>query len=109
MSLAIDKYAQAVEHFGTVLELDPGNAVAANNRAICWLYICNLTRAIQSLEDLIFKSPELYLHETICFNLCTLYELASDKSIDKKKNLWRLIVKHASDSFNPARIFNFIL
>lgn len=103
MALARDAYEEAVNAFQAVLSLDPNNVVAINNRAICWLYLCQLSRAVQSLEEAIVREPAA-LTETLVFNLCTLYELASERSGDKKREVWRLVLRHAPDSFNTASL-----
>lgn len=64
------------------------------------MYVCDLTKAIYSLEEVIQKDPENNLDEALIFNLCTLYDLASDRSADKKKNIMGLVAKFASDSFD---------
>lgn len=103
LALARDAHEDAVNAFQAVLALDPNNVVAVNNRAICWLYTCQLAKAVQSLEELIVREPSA-LTESLVFNLCTLYELASERSVDKKREVWRLVLRHAPDSFNPASL-----
>jgi len=98
--LAEDNYGGAIECFSQVLEKDPNNIAAANNRAICFLYKTGLSKAITSLEDVIKKDPQRNLNETLVFNLCTLYDLQSDNSLDKKKILFQLITRCASDDFD---------
>lgn len=74
--------------------------MAANNKAICLLYTCDLSRAISCLEELISRDPEKHLHEVIVFNLCTMYDLKSDNSHEKKRTLMSLISSYASDTFD---------
>jgi len=100
IALAVDQYTIAIDHFQAALDLDPNNIIAANNRAICLLYTCDLTRAISSLEELIRKDPEKNLDETLVYNLCTLYDLNSEGSAEKKKSIMSLASKFASDSFD---------
>mmetsp|Transcript_8425 Transcript_8425/g.11629 ORF Transcript_8425/g.11629 Transcript_8425/m.11629 type:complete len:459 (-) Transcript_8425:20-1396(-) len=100
LALASDQYTAAISEFQSVLELEPNNLVAANNKAICLLYTCDLARAVSTLEELIFKDPENNISETVIFNLCTLYDLKSDNSQEKKKNIMSLAAKFASDSFD---------
>ena len=96
----MDQYTNAIDHFQAVLDMDSNNIVAANNKSICLLYISDLTRAITTLEDIIKKDPEKNLHETLVFNLCTLYDLKSDGSMEKKKFITSLVAKFATDSFD---------
>jgi lipoprotein NlpI len=100
MALAMDQFSIATEHFQAVLEIEPTNFIAANNKAICLLYTCDLTGAINLLEELIRKDPEHNLNETVVFNLCTLFDLKSDNSAEKKKGIMNLVGKFASDSFD---------
>lgn len=100
----MDQFSIAIEHFQNVLGLDPDNVIAANNRAVCMLYTCDLTRAITSLEELIRRDPEKNLQETVVFNLCTLYDLKAENNTEKKKNIMTLVAKYASDSFDFAAL-----
>jgi len=104
MYLATDQYNQAIDCFDTVLHLEPRNTAAANNRSICWLYTCDLAKAIGSLEAMIQSDPEHNLDESLIFNLCTLYDLASDRSTEKKKAVMAMVAKFAPDSFD-FRVF----
>lgn len=74
--------------------------MASNNKAICYLYTCELSAAVATLEELITKAPEKNLNETVVFNVCTLYGLLADQSLEKKKKLMALAAKYASDSFD---------
>lgn len=61
-----DRYSDAIRAFDSVLELEPDNMWAANNRAVCYLYVRDLQRAIASLEQLIASNPEsnITVHES---------------------------------------------
>lgn len=49
LALALDQYTIAIDHFQAVLELEPSHVIAANNKAVCLLYTCDLTGAIRLL------------------------------------------------------------
>jgi len=100
ISIASDQFSTAINHFQQVLKMDENNAIAANNRAICHLYTCNLSQAISSLEDFILKKPDQNMNEVLVSNLCTLYDLKSDNSADRKKNVLGLVAKYAGDDFD---------
>lgn len=100
LALSLDQFTTAIAHFQAVLDLDPSNLIATNNKAVCLLYTCDLGRAVSCIEDLIIGNPEHALNEVLVFNLCTMYDLKSDNSQEKKKNLMLLISKYASDSFD---------
>lgn len=53
-----DRYSDALRAFELVVEVDPGNLWAANNQAVCYVYLRDLQRAISSLEQLIAANPE---------------------------------------------------
>jgi len=100
LALSMDQYTVAIDNFQLALDLDPNNIAACNNKAISLLYTCELGKAITVLEELIKKDPEKNLNETVVFNLCTLYDLKSDSSTEKKRNLMNLVAKFGSDSFD---------
>lgn len=67
-------------------------AAAANNFAVCALYLRKLKDAITALEAFILDDPAMNLNDAIVFNLCTLYDLsfAPEISTNKKKVLHRV-------------------
>ena len=56
-----------------------------NNVALCCLYTCRLSDAIQFLEELIRENPAEYVTERIVLNLCALYELSADTTDSTRK------------------------
>lgn len=60
-SIGRDHFLDAMRAFEAVLELEPDNTWAANNQAVCWLYLRDLQSAIKSLEQLIAANPEANL------------------------------------------------
>lgn len=90
------KFGDAVDCFHAALQVEPSNVVAANNRAVCMLYMCALPHALLALEQSLASG---HMNQVVIGNLCTLYDLASDKSSDKKKQLLGLVSKYASDDF----------
>lgn len=99
-SVAVSEYASALQDFEKVILTDPHNISAVNNAAICHTFLRNATRAVQVLEDALFSRPVSTLNETSVFNLCTLYELLSDKSLERRRKLLLIIHDHAPDHFN---------
>jgi hypothetical protein len=95
----MEQYTAAIKHFSAVLELEPNNLIATNNKAVCYLYTCELSASIAILEECITKAPERNLNETVVFNLCTLYGLV-ETTHEKKKKVMALAAKYASDSFD---------
>lgn len=62
----------AEAEFDTCLAEDPGDAVAANNKAICRMYGCNLVGAVHCLEAALHAQPLAFLQETVLLNLCSM-------------------------------------
>ncbi|XP_077587766.1 trafficking protein particle complex subunit 12 [Stigmatopora nigra] len=98
--LSQNNYAEAHEAFTEVLKMDPKNPVANNNAAVCLLYLGRLKESLSKLEGLVQQDPALYLHESVLFNLTTMYELESSRSTQKKQALLEAVACREGDSFN---------
>ncbi|XP_053701068.1 trafficking protein particle complex subunit 12 [Synchiropus splendidus] len=98
--LSQNNYAEAHASFADVLKLDPKNPVANNNAAVCLLYLGRLKESLGQLEGLVQQDPALYLHESVLFNLTTMYELESSRSMQKKQALLEAVACREGDSFN---------
>eukprot|EP01125_Pyxidicula_operculata_P012542 TRINITY_DN411_c4_g1_i1.p1 TRINITY_DN411_c4_g1~~TRINITY_DN411_c4_g1_i1.p1 ORF type:complete len:479 (+),score=109.79 TRINITY_DN411_c4_g1_i1:195-1439(+) len=115
-------YGTAVNNYQKILELDEGNnAMAVNNLSVCHLYNGQLHQGIKVIENYILNdtakhlSPSFILGslnsssivdgdveslETLVFNLCTLYDLAYNDSISKRKTLFQQMHPHLPDNFD---------
>nr|XP_054772794.1 trafficking protein particle complex subunit 12-like [Lytechinus pictus] len=102
LKVAQNQYADGYKHFNEALKIDPTNFMAINNVSVCCLYLGKLKEALSLLENLVNKDSSEFLDESLIFNLCTLYELESSKSIVKKQNLLSLVSKHKGDGFNVS-------
>uniref|UniRef100_A0A3Q3MRB3 Trafficking protein particle complex subunit 12 n=1 Tax=Mastacembelus armatus TaxID=205130 RepID=A0A3Q3MRB3_9TELE len=100
VSLSQNNYAEAHTSFTEVLKIDPKNPVANNNAAVCLLYLGRLKESLGQLEGLVQQDPTLYLHESVLFNLTTMYELESSRSTQKKQSLLEAVACREGDSFN---------
>ncbi|KAK3537738.1 hypothetical protein QTP70_017874, partial [Hemibagrus guttatus] len=98
--LSQNNYADAHMCFSSVLKIDPNNPVANNNAAVCLLYLGRLKESLSQLESLVQQDPALYLHESVLFNLTTMYELESSRSTQKKQALLEAVAGREGDSFN---------
>ncbi|KAM4542118.1 trafficking protein particle complex subunit 12 isoform 2-T2 [Odontesthes bonariensis] len=98
--LSQNNYAEAHASFLEVLKMDPKNPVASNNAAVCLLYLGRLKESLGQLEGLVQQDPTLYLHESVLFNLTTMYELESSRSTQKKQALLEAVACREGDSFN---------
>uniref|UniRef100_G3PIW0 Trafficking protein particle complex subunit 12 n=1 Tax=Gasterosteus aculeatus aculeatus TaxID=481459 RepID=G3PIW0_GASAC len=98
--LSQNNYGDAHASFSEVLKNDPKNPVANNNAAVCLLYLGRLKESLSQLEGLVQQDPALYLHESVLFNLTTMYELESSRSTQKKQALLEAVACREGDSFN---------
>ncbi|OCT78956.1 uncharacterized protein LOC414531 isoform X2 [Xenopus laevis] len=100
LHLGQNNFAEAHRFFCEVLKTDPANAVANNNAAVCLLYLGKLKDSLGHLEGLVQQDPQHYLHESVLFNLTTMYELESSRSMQKKQALLEAVAVREGDSFN---------
>lgn len=73
---------------------------ANNNAAVCLLYLGKLKDSLRQLEAMVQQDPRHYLHESVLFNLTTMYELESSRSMQKKQSLLEAVASKEGDSFN---------
>lgn len=73
---------------------------ANNNAAVCLLYLGKLKDSLRQLEAMVQRDPRHYLHESVLFNLTTMYELESSRSMQKKQGLLEAVAGKEGDSFN---------
>ncbi|XP_078397805.1 trafficking protein particle complex subunit 12 [Cetorhinus maximus] len=100
LHLGQNNFAEAHKFFTEVTKLDPSNPVANNNAAVCLLYLGKLKDSLRQLEGLVQQDPKHYLHESVLFNLTTMYELESSRSMQKKQSLLESVACREGDSFN---------
>ncbi|XP_025310546.1 trafficking protein particle complex subunit 12 isoform X1 [Canis lupus familiaris] len=100
LHLGQNNFAEAHRFFTEILKIDPTNAVANNNAAVCLLYLGKLKDSLRQLEAMVQQDPQHYLHESVLFNLTTMYELESSRSMQKKQSLLQAVAGKEGDSFN---------
>lgn len=98
IDIAHGKYQEAYNNFARAADQEPTNIMVANNLSVCLLYMGRLKEAISVLQKAINSDPERGLNESLLINLCTLYELESSKTNEKKLNLLRMLCKYKSDT-----------
>uniref|UniRef100_A0A8C0ZB92 Trafficking protein particle complex subunit 12 n=1 Tax=Cyanistes caeruleus TaxID=156563 RepID=A0A8C0ZB92_CYACU len=98
--LGQNNFAEAHRFFTEILRIDSSNAVANNNAAVCLLYLGKLKDSLRQLEGMVQQDPQHYLHESVLFNLTTMYELESSRSMQKKQALLEAVAIKEGDSFN---------
>ncbi|XP_068136449.1 trafficking protein particle complex subunit 12 isoform X2 [Hyperolius riggenbachi] len=100
LHLGQNNFSEAHKFFAEVLKVEPSNTVANNNAAVCLLYLGKLKDSLRHLEGLVQQDPKHYLHESVLFNLTTMYELESSRSMQKKQALLEAVAVKEGDSFN---------
>ena len=89
--------------FDAVVQIEPTNAVAANNFAVCQLYCCELTKAITYLEGFVKADPHARTPPAIAANLAALYQM-TDGAAASKLSLERLVIEYATDDFDVSAL-----
>jgi tetratricopeptide (TPR) repeat protein len=104
MKIANNMYYEAYEVLSQAYNSIPENSLILNNMAFCLFYSGNLKGAIGLMEKHVHANPRNNLNENLIFNLCTLYELESAKSHQKKLNLLLWLNTYVGDGFNETCI-----
>ena len=98
LQMARSQYSTALAEFEAARALEPANALAANNAAVCQLYCGALTDAIGTLEAQL-KADPCGMHEVIVSNLSALYQMREGGGAAKEV-LERLVVATSADDFD---------
>ncbi|KAL3524742.1 hypothetical protein ACH5RR_013114 [Cinchona calisaya] len=102
MYLVGKDYVSAVREYEECIERDGLDAVAINNKALCLMYLRDLSDSIKVLENALERVPTVALNETLVVNLCSMYELAYVNHPDVKKTLSNWIARVAPDDFDSS-------
>lgn len=95
-------YVSSIREYDQCIERDSSDAVAINNKALCLMYLRDLTDSIKVLENSLERVPTAALNETLVVNLCSMYELAFVNHFDLKKTLSNWIARIAPDDFDAS-------
>ncbi|PON65290.1 N-terminal acetyltransferase A, auxiliary subunit [Parasponia andersonii] len=95
-------YVSAVREYDECIERDHTDVVAVNNKALCLMYLRDLSDSIKVLENALERVPTVALNETLVVNLCSMYELAYVNHSDVKRTLSNWIVRVAPDDFDSS-------
>lgn len=95
-------YAAAAREYDGCIERDGADVVAINNKALCLLYLRDLSDSIKGLEGALERAPTKVLNETLVVNLCSMYELAFVNNSEIKKTLSNWIAQVAPDDFDAS-------
>lgn len=95
-------YVSAVREYEECIERDGSDVVAINNKALCLMYLRDLSDSIKVLENALERVPTIALNETLVVNLCSMYELAYVNHSDIKRTLSNWIARVAPDDFDSS-------
>lgn len=95
-------YVSAVREYEECIERDNGDILALNNKALCLMYLRDLSSSIKVLESALERVPTVALDETVVVNLCSMYELAYVNHSDTKRTLSNWIARVAPDDFDSS-------
>ncbi|KAE8665983.1 L-ascorbate oxidase-like [Hibiscus syriacus] len=95
-------YVSAVREYEECIERDHTDVVALNNKALCLMYLRDLSYSIKVLEKALERIPTIALDETLVINLCSMYELAYVNHSEIKRTLSNWIVHVAPDDFDVS-------
>ncbi|KAK2655868.1 hypothetical protein Ddye_008920 [Dipteronia dyeriana] len=102
MYLVGKDYVSAVREYDECIERDYTDMVAINNKALCLMYLRDLSDSIKVMENALERVPTVALNETLVVNLCSMYELAYVNHSDVKRTLSSWIGKVAPDDFDSS-------
>jgi tetratricopeptide (TPR) repeat protein len=92
--MAEGNFSLAAEEWSSLEKDNENDDMVIQNRAICLLYTGRMHEAHQSLEQAVEKSDSAPFH-TLLFNLCTFYELSSDRAREMKTGLTEQVARKA--------------
>ncbi|RVX21096.1 Trafficking protein particle complex subunit 12 [Vitis vinifera] len=96
------KEERLVREYEECIERDGSDVVAINNKALCLMYLRDLSDSIKVLENALERVPTIALNETLVVNLCSMYELAYVNHSDIKRTLSNWIARVAPDDFDSS-------
>ncbi|KAF2644868.1 hypothetical protein P280DRAFT_419212 [Massarina eburnea CBS 473.64] len=94
IQLADSEYAAATSSFQALHDKFPDDAMVAQNLAVCLLYTGQIAAARNLLVDVVDASAPF--HSSI-FNLCTIYELCTERNRDRKAALAEKLATRTPD------------
>jgi len=84
IAVANGEYEAAVSAWRSLCKQYPENEMVAQNLAVCLLYTGHIIEARELLQDRVDTSP---VFPGLLFNLSTLYELCTERSVERKTQL----------------------
>ena len=84
--MAEGNYPAAISEWSTLLSAHPEDDMIASNLSICLLYTGQFSQAMHTLQQRVEESDGVPYH-ALLFNLCTFYELGTERASDVKRGL----------------------
>ncbi|KIJ55357.1 hypothetical protein M422DRAFT_220011 [Sphaerobolus stellatus SS14] len=102
-AVALGGWDVAIQALRSVLDVQPDNALAANNLAVALLSSGKVSEGIEVMEKVLQASPlAVTATEPWLFNLSTLYELRSSIAWKKKRQLLIDVAKWSGDGLKAS-------
>lgn len=104
-------YAGAAAAFEAVVAGSPESSLrvaAINNRAVCLLFGCDLSGAVQLLDKSLTgtKPAAACVEEVFVGNLCTLIDLSAEKPAERRQDVARFVQSAVGEAFDLSLIIN---
>ncbi|XP_049847903.1 trafficking protein particle complex subunit 12-like [Schistocerca gregaria] len=112
MAVIKSEWNLALDCFKRAHLLDPSNIAAINNMALCHLYGGDAMEAVNVIESFILSDPFQSASETAIYNICSIYDLISEKTLENRRKVLQLIHDRLPDDFNitvlklPMQLFS---
>jgi tetratricopeptide (TPR) repeat protein len=90
--MAEGNFATAADEWEALEEDHENDDMVIQNRAICLLYTGRMLEGHQCLEQAVEQSESAPFH-ALLFNLCTFYELSSDRAREMKTSLMERVAQ----------------
>nr|CAG4636912.1 EOG090X0439 [Ceriodaphnia reticulata] len=102
IAIAQNAFSEALGYFQQALALQPNNPVLVNNTAVCLLYVGRMRDGMLLLEENLGTKPDTMIRDDTVLNVCTLYELESSLTAQRKLGMLRLASHWKNDNLNVA-------
>lgn len=95
--LATSSYTLAASAFRALHTRFPADAMVAQNLAVCLLYTGHIAEAKSLLSDLLVQDTKSLPFHSSVFNLCTVYELCTERNRERKVQLAERLARREVD------------
>nr|CAG4648581.1 EOG090X0439 [Polyphemus pediculus] len=100
VAVAQNLFHEAHEFFTQALTSDPDNSLLVNNAAVCLLYMGRMQESMMLLEENLGIKPNAMINSSTVLNVCTLYELESSLTTQRKLGMLRLASQWKNDNLS---------